>query len=124
MITVQQIQILQRLLNPAALERLAANLGVQIPVGQMIAVMIGTQIPAGGDLIVEKINQGYRNFLTKPAQQIYNELITNTTPTVWNKRLCMTILGAQLCWGSEEEKTRDLLLLAGAIVLIGFLLIK
>lgn len=121
MFTKEIVQFIQRILNPAGLERLLSSLGLSgLPIGQALSYYVSNYLwnelnitlPGGKEILANYIRNDYQRFINGDPQKIANELN--------NQKHCIDLFGAQFCWG---EDTLNWKVLAGVGIGV-FLLYK
>lgn len=121
MFTKEIVKFIQRILNPAGLERLLSKLGLSgLPIGQALSYYVANylfdqyniSIPGGKEILAAYVRNDYQRFINGNPQDIADELN--------GKKRCINLFGADLCFG---EDTFNWKVLAG-IGIAGFLAYK
>lgn len=115
------VKYLQRILNPAGLERTLKRWGLSgLPVGEALSLYVakyltneyGVNIPGGTEILAAYLRNDYNGFITGDAQTIANELN--------EKKRCLNLFGMNICFGNDAALYGSI----AGVLLAGFLAYK
>lgn len=119
------VKFLQRILNPAAVERLAEKLNIKIPIGQMLGMMLAQLIPVVGAPMIKTIKDKYDWFIHTPPDQVAASF-SNIGPEGYDltEEICFNMFGQKICFKPAENTTLKIILSIGLAAGIGYLFLK
>lgn len=118
----QVIQVLQRWLNPAGLERLSKKIGISIPVYVIVNSLVTSLIPVGGDLVYEYISKNFNDFIKKPASQIVSDLKKSGNQFKWVEDFKIKLWGQEITLNTKTPEDEPKYAIIGGLALIGLLI--
>lgn len=118
----QVIQVLQRWLNPAGVERLGRLLGISINFPVLAKSLITTLIPVGGTLVYDYMSKNLNDFLKKPASQIAAELKQSGTSFRWVDDFKIKIGNTEIVLNEKTVTENTQYALIGGVALVALLL--
>lgn len=119
------IKFLQRVLNPGAIERLAAQLNIKIPVGQILGMYLAQLVPVVGAPLVEKIKNNYDWFIHAPADQVAAALGSGMPGGLeLTEDICFNLFGTRVCYKADSNKTMQIILGIGLAATLGYLFLR
>lgn len=123
---IDVIKFLQRLLNTGDLERLASKLGVSVPVGQLVKIVVMNLVPVGGETLYNYINKSIQDFKHKPAAEIWSDLKGSGGGFEWKEDFVINLFGHKIKFEKENQSEATIKTIAGVslFAFLGFMFLR